>query len=234
MPLYKTVKVNSQTILKIWKITEPYDVLFQPLDLKKESLARVSNMKSELHRCGFLSVRHLLRSFDYTDQDLYYDENGKPHLKNGKFISITHSFTFSGVIISDRPVGIDIEKQRSKIGIIARKFVDYEFQYLNEKIEVEVRRLTIIWCIKESLYKLFATPGMLFKEHFLVIPFTLNDSETIAWIDYNENDIQELDEFELAQFVDEGSFIRVLLPNQVFVRTHQNRLSLTLTINPQQ
>lgn len=55
-----------------------------------------------------------------------------------------------------------------------------------------------------------------------------------TWIDYNENGIQELDEFELAQFADEGSFIRVLLPNQVFVRTHQNRLSQTLTINPQQ
>ncbi|MFK7783444.1 hypothetical protein [Psychroserpens sp.] len=55
-----------------------------------------------------------------------------------------------------------------------------------------------------------------------------------TWIDYNSNGIQELDEFELAQFVDEGSFIRVLLPNQVFVGTHQNRLSQTLTINPQQ
>lgn len=55
-----------------------------------------------------------------------------------------------------------------------------------------------------------------------------------TWIDYNNNNIQELDEFELAQFVDEGSFIRVLLPNQVFVRTHQNRLSQTLTLNPQQ
>ncbi|WCO01440.1 hypothetical protein [Psychroserpens ponticola] len=55
-----------------------------------------------------------------------------------------------------------------------------------------------------------------------------------TWIDYNENGIQELDEFELAQFADEGSFIRVLLPNQVFVRTHQNRLSQTLIFNPQQ
>ena len=55
-----------------------------------------------------------------------------------------------------------------------------------------------------------------------------------TWIDYNENGIQELNEFELAQFQDQGSYIRVLLPNQVFVRTHQNRLSQTLTINPQQ
>ncbi|OUR91584.1 hypothetical protein A9Q87_09760 [Flavobacteriales bacterium 34_180_T64] len=55
-----------------------------------------------------------------------------------------------------------------------------------------------------------------------------------TWIDYNTNGIQELNEFELAQFQDEGSYIRVLLPNQVFVKTHQNRLSQTLTINPQQ
>jgi hypothetical protein len=55
-----------------------------------------------------------------------------------------------------------------------------------------------------------------------------------TWIDYNENGIQELDEFELAQFADEGNYIRVLLPNQVFVRTHQNRLSLTSTLNFQQ
>jgi len=55
-----------------------------------------------------------------------------------------------------------------------------------------------------------------------------------TWIDYNENGIQELEEFEIAQFQDQGNYIRVLLPNRVFVKTHQNRLSQTLTINPQQ
>ncbi|NNL79345.1 MAG: hypothetical protein HKO67_02545, partial [Flavobacteriaceae bacterium] len=54
-----------------------------------------------------------------------------------------------------------------------------------------------------------------------------------TWIDYNENGIQELEEFEIAQFQDQGSYIRVLLPNQVFIKTHQNRFSQNLTINPQ-
>jgi hypothetical protein len=57
---------------------------------------------------------------------------------------------------------------------------------------------------------------------------------TYTWIDYNENGIQELEEFELAQFQDEGKYIRVLLPNRVYIKTHQNRLSQTLTINPSQ
>ena len=184
MPLYKSFKPNSQTTVKIWKITESYEALFQPLDLKSNSLERVLGMKSELHQRGFLSVRHLLRDFGYTDQDLYYDSNGKPHLKDGKEISITHSFIFSAVIISDHKVGIDIEKQREKITRIASKFIDYEFQYLNEASSCYIRRLTVIWGVKESLYKLFATPGMLFREHFLVIPFMIEDDTTIAWIDY--------------------------------------------------
>ncbi|WP_282134624.1 hypothetical protein [Seonamhaeicola maritimus] len=57
---------------------------------------------------------------------------------------------------------------------------------------------------------------------------------TYTWIDYNENGIQELEEFEIAQFQDQGKYIRVLLPNRVFIKTHQNRLSQTLTINPAQ
>lgn len=57
---------------------------------------------------------------------------------------------------------------------------------------------------------------------------------TYTWIDYNGNGIQELEEFEIAQFQDQGKYIRVLLPNRVYIKTHQNRLSQTLTINPSQ
>ena len=185
MPLYKTLTPNKQTTVKIWKITESYEDLLKPLNLKPENLERVKGMKSEIHQRGFLSVRHLLHEYGYNDKDLFYDENGKPHLKDGKYISITHSFNFSGVIISDFEVGIDIEKQRNKIGIIAKKFTGYESDYLKAEDDNYVRTLTVVWCIKESLYKLFATPGLSFKKHCLVLPFTFNDNETISWIDYS-------------------------------------------------
>ncbi|WP_298340134.1 4'-phosphopantetheinyl transferase family protein [uncultured Algibacter sp.] len=184
MPLYKTITPNSQTTVKVWKITESYEDLMAKVNLKSIALERVLGMKSELHQRGFLSVRHLLHEFGYTDSDLFYDENGKPHLKDGKQISITHSFNFSAVIVSDLVVGIDIEKQRDKISVIAHKFIDYEFDYLKEEASDYVKKLTVIWCVKESLYKLFATPGLSFKQHCFVIPFTIIDDETIAWIDY--------------------------------------------------
>jgi len=52
-----------------------------------------------------------------------------------------------------------------------------------------------------------------------------------AWNDYNNNGIQELQEFEIAPFPDQAKYIRVFLPNQVFIRTNQNKFSQALAFN---
>lgn len=52
-----------------------------------------------------------------------------------------------------------------------------------------------------------------------------------TWIDYNNNSIQELQEFEIAPYPDQAKYVRVFLPNQIFVRTHQNRFSQSLNFN---
>lgn len=54
-----------------------------------------------------------------------------------------------------------------------------------------------------------------------------------TWIDYNNNGIQELEEFEVAQFQDQAEYVRLLLPNQVFIKIRQNKFSQILTLNPQ-
>ncbi|MGB5983526.1 MAG: hypothetical protein WBG46_15415 [Nonlabens sp.] len=55
---------------------------------------------------------------------------------------------------------------------------------------------------------------------------------TFTWIDYNDDGVQDLNEFEVAQFQDQASFVRILLPNQTFLPTHQNKFSQTLTLQP--
>lgn len=55
-----------------------------------------------------------------------------------------------------------------------------------------------------------------------------------TWIDYNGDGVQQLQEFEVAQFNDEADFIKVLLPNQIFIKTHQNRFSQLVTLDFQQ
>ncbi len=55
---------------------------------------------------------------------------------------------------------------------------------------------------------------------------------THTWIDYNNNGIQELDEFELARFPAEATFIRVFTPTNEFIRTALNKFSQMLLLNP--
>jgi len=55
-----------------------------------------------------------------------------------------------------------------------------------------------------------------------------------TWNDYNGNGIQELQEFEVAPFPDQAKYVRVYLPNQVFIKTHQNKFSESVTLNPNQ
>jgi len=125
-------------------------------------------------------VRHLLAHVGYTDFDLFYDQNGKPHLTDGNYISISHSYTFSAIIISDHPVGIDIEKQRPKILKIAHKFsTPLPHPTLSNNLD-RIRKLTIVWGAKEAVYKSYAQPGVSFLEHIFVEDFTLNDSQIFA------------------------------------------------------
>ncbi|HSM64453.1 MAG TPA: 4'-phosphopantetheinyl transferase superfamily protein, partial [Gillisia sp.] len=171
MPLYKTITVDEGTKVLIWKIEESLDWLVDDIQLTDHCQDRVNGMKSILHKRGFMSIRHLFAEMGYTDHDLYYDENGKPHLKDGKCISITHSFNFTAIIVSEDEVGIDIEKQRDKILKIAEKFTPLEEYHTLANEEALIRKLTIVWGAKESIYKLYAQPGLGFLQHINIADF---------------------------------------------------------------
>lgn len=55
-----------------------------------------------------------------------------------------------------------------------------------------------------------------------------------TWNDYNANGIQEIQEFEVAPFIDQAKYIRIFLPNRIYIKTHQNKFSQAVTINPNQ
>lgn len=188
MPLYKTIKVNNNTYVLIWKIEESFDTLLEGITLTQASKDRVNNMKSDIHRRGFLSIRHILKVLGYNDSDVTYDDFGKPYLNDGKSISITHSFNFCGLIISsENTVGIDIEMQRDKIIKIAHKFTPTD-EYKNLPNKDLIRKLTIVWGAKESLYKIYGKKLLNFKEHIYIENFNLQDERTTGEIRYKNQD----------------------------------------------
>ena len=193
MPLYKTIKFNATTQILVWKITESFEQLSKEVQLNDKNTIRLNGMKSQMHQRGFLSVRKLLQQAGYNDFDLYYDEFGKPYLSDGTHLSITHSHEFSAIIISNEIAGIDIELQRDKIIKIADKFASTEFDFLNsDKTEDYIKKLTVIWGAKESIFKIRNEAGISFKDHIKVKQFENNDKKTIAQLHF-DNIIKDFD-----------------------------------------
>ena len=200
MPLYKKFNIGQTAQVLIWQISESFEDLFDQVILKDISLIRLNNMKALSHQKGFLSIRKLLQEIGYSDEDLFYDETGKPNLLDGKCISITHSFEFSAIIISEKVAGIDLEMQREKIIKIAEKFMDTEFSFLPKIKEQDfIQKSTVIWGVKEAVFKIENQVGISFKDHVSVFPFEIEDGKTSAILTY-DNQVKEFAvQFELVE-----------------------------------
>lgn len=75
--------------------------------------------------------------------------------------------------------------------------------------------------------------GTLAQQEFTYLEVSAGQG-VYTWNDYNDNGIQELQEFEIAPFIDQATFIRVYLPNRVYIKTHQTKFSQSLILNPNQ
>jgi len=180
MPIIRIIKPNDNTIVGIWKITETLDNLCKSVSLSSTSRELLKNRKSSIHKLQFLSVRAILIELGYSIDSLSYQDN-TPILNDSKKISISHSNLFSCVIISDLKVGIDVQEINHKINTIAKKFIGYETSYLDLD---DFKSMTIIWNIKESIYKIANINGLDYKTHSLVVPFNLSDNFTYSWLIY--------------------------------------------------
>lgn len=81
-----------------------------------------------------------------------------------------------------------------------------------------------------SFYELGS--GLELKREFLFIQ--VNDGQgTHTWIDYNNDGIKDLGEFEIAAFADQGDYIRVFVPTNTYIRTYSNQFNTSVYIRPE-
>ena len=165
MPISNHYNFTSSNLL-LWKLSETETELKNLLIPSTYSNSRLNLIKSSSQRKQFLGVQKLLKLLKINNDTLFLDNNGKPHLSNNKFISISHSFDYCSVTISDAKVGIDIEKIRPKILNISKKFIsesDWNLIKLNS-----VENVTKVWTIKEAVFKAFGCSGIDFKKNILI------------------------------------------------------------------
>lgn len=209
MALYQTIKLETGAKVLIWKIEETFEVLKEDLELSDISIDKLSKMKSQVHRKGFLAVRRLMNELGLKDTDLHYNENGRPLLNNGNFISISHSHNYAAIVYSPIPMGIDVELKQDKILHIASKFTPIEEYRTMANHDALIRKLTRVWCAKEAIYKCFSTPGLSFYKHIDVHDFEMEDVQTKATLVFkNIKQDYQVDFLEFDTFV--CSFVKAI------------------------
>lgn len=107
--------------------------------------------------------------------EFLYNEYGAPYLNNGPYFSISHCKQGIAVVVSDKPVGIDIEGIRRVDARLMRKTMnDAELKMIgmSDTPNVEFIRL---WTRKEAYVKMLGT-GIISDMHAI-----LSNTDMLTW-----------------------------------------------------
>ena len=183
MPIIDDLNLSPKTRVVIWEINESVQDLESEVILSEYSIKLLNQKKSEIQKKQFLAIRNIFKLLSIEDNEVKYNQVGKPIFSQNKILSISHSGNYATVITSDNTVGIDIEKISDKAMKIKHKFLHIELNYPQE---LNNQTSLVYWNIKESIFKAVGITGIDFKKNILTLPLGINSSKCKSW--YVNND----------------------------------------------
>ena len=150
---YEDIKPHDSAC--VWHITETEESLFEGVHLSETEQNSILSLPLLKRRRERIACRNALAFLLKTPFiQVNYGNFGEPLIPNA-FVSFSHSGDYAAVALSrDHVVGIDIEKISDKIVNLHSKFVN---EYEKEFVDLSnARDITLIWCAKEAIYKLFS------------------------------------------------------------------------------
>ncbi len=164
MGLYDHTYFLNRFELLIWKIRNQEK--FEINNIANNIVKKIDSNKSALKKNQILAVQQILKFKGFSPDELFYNKNGAPFLKNDLKISISHSGLFVAVCLSKEKMGIDLQTVNEKILRIVDKFTNQTEKKLMDENNLE--DMTQLWTIKEAAYKYFSVGQLNFKSDILV------------------------------------------------------------------
>ena len=132
---------------------------------------------------GRVLLHELLRAFPaagLAEATVQNDATGRPWLAgapSGTVVSLSHSGAWVAAVLAlSGRAGVDVEMVRDKARRLASKFLapnewdDAQLATRHAPDQADTH-YTLLWSAKETLYKLAAQRGIIFKRHLLLSPF---------------------------------------------------------------
>jgi len=198
MPIFNILNFTTKNLI-LWKISENESQLAESIYLSNSEKSKFNSIKSSVKRKHFLAIKNILKMLKIDFGQVTYKQSGKPEIKD-KYISISHSYDYCGVIVSEKKVGIDIEKFRPKIERIKNKFISEKEKSLIDDLSIE--NLTKVWTIKEAVFKAFGHNSIDFKKNIIIKK--INRKFDKAIVEINKKSIVEyyiLDIVNFSQYI---------------------------------
>ncbi|MFN5621718.1 MAG: 4'-phosphopantetheinyl transferase family protein [Flavobacteriales bacterium] len=168
-----TAQPEMPFTLALWTITESDEALAKLYEQSKATAVQ-PHFKSTDRNREWLASRLLMQHLHLPP--VSYLPNGKPFIAAGYF-SLSHCANQVALVLSDTPVGIDIQLPTEQIRRIHTKFCSPS--ELARFSPTPLREMTIIWSAKEAIFK-FWGENVAFAEDIEVAPFDCDDSRITA------------------------------------------------------
>ena len=137
-------------------------------------------LKSYLMLCELLREWGGVQQLPVNEQPIFlYNDHGAPYIEGGPHFSISHCKTGIAVVVSENPIGVDIEAIRTFSPDLMRKTMNQaEQQRITSSLTPEVEFIRL-WTQKEALLKLQGT-GIISDLHHV-----LDHTQDILWTEIN-------------------------------------------------
>lgn len=219
MPFYQDFTDENASIL-FWKYDEKDSFIHHEL-IEEADFEKVEHYHPK-KLLEYLMIRKMLK-MELPNHKILYKTIGQPYLfPKDYYISITHSFPFASLAISKKRIGIDLEKIMPKILRVKHKFLhSSEIEWTEN--DDEVAFLTVIWVIKEALYKLHPSKYWSLKKYYQVEQFSLDELSEIKCKVFDDDfedtyiaSVIRIEDFYFAIIKEDHQINFKILPENIF------------------